>query len=174
MTTDPLTVTTLNGVVWERRAETADGRGLYTCAGVRDCPAFVMATLSDLTVHGLRPTPPPPALAAEAPGPAPTQQDPLNDRLATLEKERAGLLALLPRDACITEGTPNALAAAEAEYGAWELVAGVLGVTLPYASSEPPIPFALTEAGERAAAIERAAARLRAVFDMPASGGEDL
>ncbi|WP_327385005.1 hypothetical protein [Streptomyces sp. NBC_01207] len=54
-------------------------------------------------------------------------------RLAELEEERRRLLALLPEGPCITQGVPNQLAAAEAEFGAFEQVAEILGVTLPYA-----------------------------------------
>jgi hypothetical protein len=74
---------------------------------------------------------------------------------AEQEALRARLLELLPRDACMTRGTPNALAAAQGEYGAWELVAEVLGVALPYRPAEPPIPYALTEQAARVARQSR-------------------
>jgi len=51
---------------------------------------------------------------------------------------RQRLLDALPTEPCIERGTPNKLAAAEAEYSAWEIVADILGVTLPYA----PVPSA--------------------------------
>lgn len=55
-------------------------------------------------------------------------------RLAELEGERRRLLALLPTAPPIEQGTPNEIGAALAEFGAFELVAGVLGVKLPGSS----------------------------------------
>ncbi|MFF4385564.1 hypothetical protein ACFY0G_02040 [Streptomyces sp. NPDC001552] len=55
-------------------------------------------------------------------------------RLAALEDERRRLLALLPTVPPIEQGTPNEIGAALAEFGAFELVAGVLGVQLPGSS----------------------------------------
>lgn len=177
MTLDPEFVTTLDGARWERRAEMADGRGLYALAGACPCPPFVMATLADLAVHGIQPTGPAPALASapvsevEAPAARPEVEE-LAERVAALEALRARLLDLLPRDACMTRGTPGTLAAAQGEYGAWELVAGVLGVALPYAvpGDEQPVPYEVTEDGERAV-VEAAADRLRAFLAPSVVGG---
>jgi hypothetical protein len=72
-----------------------------------------------------------------------------NARLRARVEELGGLLArvrdLLPRDRCITEGLPNEVDAARAKYGAWELLAEVLGVPLPYTPAPEPIPYELTE-----------------------------
>lgn len=177
MTLDPEFVTTMDGARWERRAETADGRGLYALAGACTCPPFVMATLAELAVHGIRPTDPAPALA---PAPAPEanasaarpEAEELAERVAALEALRARLLDLLPRDACMTQGLPNVVDAARAEYGAWELVAEVLGVTLPYTvpGDEQPVPYEVTEDGEHVV-VEAASERLRAFLAPSAAGG---
>lgn len=53
MTHDPLVVNTKDGVVWQRRAVTADGRGLYAVVGSCSCPEFKMATLAELAEHGI-------------------------------------------------------------------------------------------------------------------------
>ncbi|SDM76298.1 hypothetical protein [Streptomyces wuyuanensis] len=53
-THDPLTVTTLDGCTWTRRALTRDGRGLYALANVRECPDYVLATLLELAEHGVQ------------------------------------------------------------------------------------------------------------------------
>jgi hypothetical protein len=53
MTHDPLVVNTRDGVCWERRAVTSDGRGLYAVEGSCRCPEFVMATLAELAEHGI-------------------------------------------------------------------------------------------------------------------------
>ncbi|MGA5424573.1 hypothetical protein [Streptomyces lavendulocolor] len=74
-----------------------------------------------------------------------TEVDGLRARVAELDGLLAQVRDLLPRDRCITEGLPNDADAARAEYGAWELVAEVLGVPLPYVPPEPPIAYALTE-----------------------------
>lgn len=58
-------------------------------------------------------------------------------RVAELEAERAQVAALLPTEPCIEQGLPNELDAAEAEYGAWELVAGALGVPIPRPLEDP-------------------------------------
>jgi len=50
---DPLVVNTRDGVCWERRAVTPDGRGLYAVEGSCRCPEFVMATLAELAEHGI-------------------------------------------------------------------------------------------------------------------------
>lgn len=63
----------------------------------------------------------------------PVVADP-QQRLAELEDERRRLLALLPTAPPIEQGTPNEIGAALAEFGAFELVAGVLGVKLPGSS----------------------------------------
>lgn len=55
----------------------------------------------------------------------------LRDQVAELEDRERRIVALLPTERCIEYGTPNALDAAQAEYGAWELVAEVLGRSLP-------------------------------------------
>ncbi|MFE3031514.1 hypothetical protein ACFXKY_07685 [Streptomyces canus] len=52
-THDPLVVNTRDGVCWERRAVTPDGRGLYAVEGSCKCPEFVMATLAELAEHGI-------------------------------------------------------------------------------------------------------------------------
>ncbi|MEU0207412.1 hypothetical protein [Streptomyces canus] len=53
VTHDPLVVNTRDGVCWERRAVTSDGRGLYAVEGSCRCPEFVMATLAELAEHGI-------------------------------------------------------------------------------------------------------------------------
>ena len=50
---DPLVVNTADGVVWLRRAVTADGRGLYAVTGSCSCPEYLMATLAELAEHGI-------------------------------------------------------------------------------------------------------------------------
>ncbi|MFG2780766.1 hypothetical protein ACGFY7_23300 [Streptomyces prunicolor] len=50
---DPLVVNTRDGVVWLRRAVTAEGRGLYAVTGSCSCPEFLMATLAELAAHGI-------------------------------------------------------------------------------------------------------------------------
>lgn len=50
---DPLVVNTKDGVVWQRRAVTAEGRGLYAVTGSCNCPEFLMATLAELAAHGI-------------------------------------------------------------------------------------------------------------------------
>ena len=52
-TRDPLVVNTRDGVVWQRRAVTAEGRGLYAVTGSCSCPEFLMATLAELAAHGI-------------------------------------------------------------------------------------------------------------------------
>lgn len=52
-TRDPLVVNTKDGVVWQRRAVTAEGRGLYAVTGSCSCPEFLMATLAELAEHGI-------------------------------------------------------------------------------------------------------------------------
>lgn len=52
-THDPLVVNTTDGVVWQRRAVTAEGRGLYAVTGSCNCPEFLMATLAELAEHGI-------------------------------------------------------------------------------------------------------------------------
>lgn len=52
-THDPLVVNTKDGVVWQRRAVTAEGRGLYAVTGSCSCPEFLMATLAELAEHGI-------------------------------------------------------------------------------------------------------------------------
>ncbi|MFF8290467.1 hypothetical protein ACF068_14730 [Streptomyces sp. NPDC016309] len=78
----------------------------------------------------------------------------LRARVAELDGLLVRVRDLLPRDRCITEGLPNDLAAARAEYGAWELVAEVLGVPLPYMPAPEPIPYALTGAAALVAPLE--------------------
>jgi hypothetical protein len=53
VTHDPLVVNTKDGVCWERRAVTSDGRGLYAVEGSCKCPPFKMATLAELAEHGI-------------------------------------------------------------------------------------------------------------------------
>jgi hypothetical protein len=67
-------------------------------------------------------------------------------RLAELEAIEARLLAVLPTEPRPEYGLPNDLAASAAEYGAWQEVAEVLGVQLPYErpADQDPIAFALT------------------------------
>jgi hypothetical protein len=50
---DPLVVNTKGGAVWQRRAVTADGHGLYAVAGSCSCPEYLMATLAELAEHGI-------------------------------------------------------------------------------------------------------------------------
>ncbi|MFG2372615.1 hypothetical protein ACGFY9_14190 [Streptomyces sp. NPDC048504] len=52
-THDPLVVNTKDGAVWQRRAVTADGRGLYAVTGSCSCPEYLMATLAELAAHGI-------------------------------------------------------------------------------------------------------------------------
>ncbi len=52
-THDPLVVNTKDGTVWQRRAVTAEGRGLYAAAGSCSCPEYLMATLAELAEHGI-------------------------------------------------------------------------------------------------------------------------
>lgn len=53
-THDPLVVNTQDGVVWQRRALTREGRGLYAVADAPACcPEYVMATLAELAAHGI-------------------------------------------------------------------------------------------------------------------------
>ncbi|MFD7794372.1 hypothetical protein [Streptomyces sp. NPDC059759] len=75
-THDPLVVNTQDGVVWQRRALTREGRGLYAVADAPACcPEYVMATLAELAEHGLAsmldalPMPVGPAPQASAPKP---------------------------------------------------------------------------------------------------------
>lgn len=51
---DPLKVKTSDGAVWVRAAVTQSGRGLYALEGVASCPRFVMATLDELAVRGVK------------------------------------------------------------------------------------------------------------------------
>lgn len=81
---------------------------------------------------------------ATAPEPDPARQARGDEaRMAELEDERRQLLALLPQEPCITQGIPNQLAAAEAEWSAFQQVADILGVALPYG----PTPSEAREAG---------------------------
>lgn len=52
-THDPLVVNTTDGAVWQRRAVTADGHGLYAVTGSCSCPEYLMATLAELAAHGI-------------------------------------------------------------------------------------------------------------------------
>ncbi|MFE5628436.1 hypothetical protein [Streptomyces sp. NPDC056543] len=53
---DPLTVATADGGIWERRAVSPQGRGLYALAGsLPECPQIVVATLTELAEYGIRP-----------------------------------------------------------------------------------------------------------------------
>lgn len=52
-THDPLVVNTMDGAVWQRRAVTSDGRGLYAVTGSCSCPEYLMATLAELAAHGI-------------------------------------------------------------------------------------------------------------------------
>jgi hypothetical protein len=150
-THDPRVVETADGAVWVRCAVTQEGRGLYAAARPPVVPEYVMASLEDLAEHGIKgqgATAAAVAALGALPVPVAGTQA---ERVAELEALRARLLELLPRDACMTRGTPNALAAAQGEYGAWELVAEVLGVALPYRPAERPIPYALIEQANPAA-----------------------
>lgn len=75
-------------------------------------------------------------------------------RVTELEQIEAALLRLLPTEPCPQEGPPVELAQEQAWHGVWELVADVLGVTLPYARpvDEDPITYTVTAAG--AAAVD--------------------
>jgi hypothetical protein len=53
MTRDPLVVNTKDGAVWQRRAVTRDGHGLYAVTGSCCCPEYLMATLAELAEHGI-------------------------------------------------------------------------------------------------------------------------
>jgi hypothetical protein len=53
MTRDPLVVNTKDGAVWQRRAVTRDGHGLYAVTGSCNCPEYLMATLAELAEHGI-------------------------------------------------------------------------------------------------------------------------
>ena len=52
-THDPRFVNTRDGVCWEQRAVTEDGRGLYAVEGSCKCPPFKMATLAELAERGI-------------------------------------------------------------------------------------------------------------------------
>lgn len=52
------------------------------------------------------------------------------------EAMRERLLAILPTEPMKTRGTPNECDAAEAEWGVYEQIAAILGVTLPLAADE--------------------------------------
>lgn len=58
--------------------------------------------------------------------------------LADLQARRDVLLTLLPTGPRQEQGLPNDLAASDAEFGAWEQVAEVLGVGLPYNPADAP------------------------------------
>ncbi|GGY29908.1 hypothetical protein GCM10010363_08000 [Streptomyces omiyaensis] len=64
-TDDPLTVTTLDGTVWQRSGVTHTGRGLYVLDGVTVCPDHIMATLDELAEHGIKALSQPLAPSAE-------------------------------------------------------------------------------------------------------------
>jgi hypothetical protein len=100
-----------------------------------------------------------------------------NARLRARVAELGGLLArvrdLLPRDRCITEGLPNEVDAARAEYGAWELVAEVLGVPLPYTPAPEPIPYTLTEQAAEVTTCGRSLSTGKPCPDHPAAPLED-
>ena len=64
------------------------------------------------------------------------------DRIAELEAMKQRLLAELPTEPRQTYGLPNDLAATAAEWGAWEQVAEVLGVQLPYERPDDGCPTA--------------------------------
>lgn len=53
MSRDPLVVNTKDGVVWQRRAVTRDGHGLYAVTGSCSCPEYLMASLPELAEHGI-------------------------------------------------------------------------------------------------------------------------
>lgn len=53
VTHDPLVVNTRGGGVWQRRAVTSDGRGLYASAGSCRCPESLMVPLAELAEHGI-------------------------------------------------------------------------------------------------------------------------
>jgi hypothetical protein len=50
----PESVRTKDGMVWTLRTVTSSGIALYAPKGVCECPAFVMATLSELAEHGIQ------------------------------------------------------------------------------------------------------------------------
>lgn len=92
----------------------------------------------------------------------------LRARVMDLEDVERWLLSLLPTAPCPVMGLPNDLATAQGEYGAWQQVAEVLGVQLPYAPSadEDPVTYELTPAAEVAVggAVERSVDKLRALL----------
>lgn len=49
----PLVVNTEDGMVWTLRGARRDGESLYAMAGVCECPPYLMATLTELAVHGI-------------------------------------------------------------------------------------------------------------------------
>lgn len=68
-------------------------------------------------------------------------------QLADLEDLEAQLLCLLPAEAPPETGTTEDLARAAGAWEAWQQVAAVLGVELPYVVplDDQPIPYALAE-----------------------------
>jgi len=92
VTHDPLVVNTRDGVCWERRAVTADGRGLYAVEGSCRCPEFVMATLAELAEHGI--------VGSARVLPVPVGPEPRSEleRLAEQVVELQGLLEQAGRD----------------------------------------------------------------------------
>ncbi|MET9204075.1 hypothetical protein ABZW38_02735 [Streptomyces bacillaris] len=79
-----------------------------------------------------------------------------------LEALESALLRLLPTAPPATTGPPDEVAAEAGRWEAWQEVAHVLGVQLPYVVplDEEPVPYALTDQAHIAAA----AARLRGLL----------
>ncbi|MEE4598281.1 hypothetical protein V2J94_41670 [Streptomyces sp. DSM 41524] len=100
-------------------------------------------------------------------------------RASELEQRETALRSLLPTEPRPERGLPNELAHETGWHGAMELVAEVLGESLPYVVpiDEEPVPFGLTERAEAellpavvTSAALAAAEKLRR--SLPLSGGE--
>ncbi|MFG3170632.1 hypothetical protein [Streptomyces sp. NPDC048200] len=92
-THDPLVVNTADGAVWQRRAVTADGRGLYAVTGSCSCPEYLMATLPELAAHGIV------GQADALPMPVGPAQQPSEPRPRTmLDRGRDALNARMSKD----------------------------------------------------------------------------
>ncbi|MBL1100093.1 hypothetical protein [Streptomyces coffeae] len=104
----------------------------------------------------------------------------LRSKVAELEQVETALRALLPTEPRRERGLPNDLSHEAGWYGAMEMVAEVLGVSLPYVMplDDEPVPYVPTERAEAellpSAAVTSAAmaavAKLRRTLALP--GGE--
>lgn len=115
-----------------------------------------------------------PMLLAEALESAQLLQSPETARrLSEAECVERRLLALLPTEPREEYGLPNDLAASAAEWGAWQQVAEVLGVQLPYErpADEDPIRYTLTEQAEAEAPFTEARAAFMQMGRTPSLEG---